>query len=373
MLAEMTVALRRSGACLLSLLLLALPGCGEGTIGGRGLDRGTRDAAVVARDAGAPGDAAGPLADRGAQADSSAEPPDAAPPPQALRFAVLSDINASYGSTTYGAAVKAAVQELIGRIKPDLVLITGDMVAGQQAGLDYVAMWKGFFSTVYDPLTAAGIPVAVIPGNHDASGYSSFAGERAIYVEQLNKKKKPAVTFVDAAEYPLRYSFHFRGVFFLALDVTTVAPLSAAQRAWADAQLAAAAQPVRIAFGHLPLHPVTVGRETEIADDPKLEQIFAKHGLAMYLSGHHHGYFPGVSGGVRQISVGCVGDGPRPLIGTSAAAPLSLVLVEIADDKVSSVVALRASAFTDKVTRGSLPAALKYGGHTLTRDDKAGF
>jgi hypothetical protein len=163
-------------------------------------------------------------------------------------------------------------------------------------------------------------------------------------------------------------------VFFLALDVTTVAPLSAEQRAWADAQLAASKQyPLRFAFGHLPLHPITVGRESEIADDPQLEQIFAKHQLAAYFSGHHHGYYPGASGGVRQVGVGCLGDGPRRLIGTSSATPLSLVRVEIAGDRIESLEGLRASAFTQVIARASLPAALQHGGHTLTRDDKAGY
>ena len=61
------------------------------------------------------------------------------------------------------------------RLRPDLVLVTGDMVAGQRAGLDYGAMWAGWHRAVTDPLRAAGIPMAVTPGNHDASGYAQYA------------------------------------------------------------------------------------------------------------------------------------------------------------------------------------------------------
>ncbi len=297
---------------------------------------------------------------------------DAAPSSATLRIAVLSDLNGSYGSTTYESTVHNAVRAIVERAKPDLVLITGDMVAGQQSGLDYKAMWTGFHAAVTTPLTSAGIPVAVTPGNHDASGYGGFAAERAEFVAQW-KAREPKVTFVDKSGYPLRYSFVHKGAFFVSLDATTVGPLSAEQRTWVDAQLAAAPQKIKIAYGHLPIHPVAEGRETEVTNDLELEKIFARRGLTMLISGHHHAYYPGAAGGVRQIVMSCTGAGPRALINTTAISDKGFLRVDIADDKVTAVDAYEAPGFDVTTKRSTLPAKLTYGTHTLTRDDLAGF
>ena len=65
-------------------------------------------------------------------------------PAAALEVAVISDLNGSYGSTDYQAHVSDAVAAIV-ELEPDLVLVTGDMVAGQRMpilGPDKVrAMW----------------------------------------------------------------------------------------------------------------------------------------------------------------------------------------------------------------------------------------
>jgi hypothetical protein len=116
-----------------------------------------------------------------------------------VRVAVISDLNGSYGDPTYDAPVHTAVRRIIAE-RPDVVLCTGDMVAGQRAGLDYEAMWAGFHAAVTDPLSAAGIPLAVSPGNHDASAYDGFENERRVYAATW-QARRPAVEFVDGADY----------------------------------------------------------------------------------------------------------------------------------------------------------------------------
>ncbi len=360
------------GAVLLALITVAAVGCSEQPTANQTIDTGSwNPGAPLDSGSTAPPSDALTTPDQPVPSADLAPPP---PPPPSLRVAVLSDLNGSYGSVSYGGAVHGAVSAITGRIKPDLVLIAGDMVAGQQSGLDYAAMWAGFHAAVTDPLTKAGIPIAVTPGNHDASGYAAYAGERAIYVDQWKARPPQVDQMVDAADYPLGYSFVHRGVFFLSIDATVIGPLKAAQRTKIDQQLAAAAAyPLRFAFGHLPIHSVTVGRETEILGDTALEQLLAQHQLALYLSGHHHGYYPGAAGGLRQISVGCLGSGARKLIGTSAASPLSLVVIEIDAGAVTLVEAFSGGDFDQPVTRSGLPEKLTYGSHELTRDDLAGF
>ena len=97
----------------------------------------------------------GVVLDGGAARDADAR--------EVLRVAVVADLNGAYGSATYGEPVHVAVRRIV-ELRPDLVVSVGDMVAGQRSGLDYRAMWAGFFSVVADPLAAAGIPLAVTPG-----------------------------------------------------------------------------------------------------------------------------------------------------------------------------------------------------------------
>ena len=52
-------------------------------------------------------------------------------PASALRVVVISDLNGSYGSTSYSKRIPVAIQRIIA-LKPDLVISTGDMVAGQR-------------------------------------------------------------------------------------------------------------------------------------------------------------------------------------------------------------------------------------------------
>lgn len=287
-----------------------------------------------------------------------------------LRVIVVSDLNDSYGSTTYSAPVHDAVAAIVARA-PDLVLSTGDMVAGQQAGLDHPAMWAGFHAAVSDELAAAGVPFAVSPGNHDASGYPAFAGERALYVAEWIDRK-PALAMVDDADYPLRYSFTAGAALFVALDSTTVGPLDAAQMQWLDEQLGQSQAPTKIVFGHVPLVPFAVGREEEIIGDPVLEALLEQHGVTMFISGHHHAYYPGRRGTLRHVSMACLGSGPRALIGTTTTSPRALLELEI--DELGAVTVLEAlsgAAFDTPIVRTELPESLSYGPWTVTRDDLA--
>jgi hypothetical protein len=305
-------------------------------------------------------------------AASIAPPRSAAASP--LRVAVISDLNGVYGSTRYGAEVHAAVRAIIERVAPDVVLVTGDMVAGQRANLPYARMWESFHRAVTEPLRAAGIPLAPAPGNHDASGYGVYSAERAEYARQwASPERMPRVGFVDTEEYPFRYSFSLGQVLFLALDATTGGPLSSSQRAWVDAQLGSSSHAVKIGYGHLPLHPVARGRTREVLADFELEALFAKHGLTAYLSGHHHAYYPGAAAGLLQVAMPCLGGGPRPLWPAHRPSPKALVVLDIDADGSVDVDALEAPDFERVIPRETLPERIAHGQHLLLRDDVAGL
>ncbi len=301
--------------------------------------------------------------------DGSGDTTTGAPTIEPITIAVVSDLNGSYGSTTYQAEVHAATAAIVA-LQPDVVLSTGDMVAGQQAGLDYHAMWAGFHAAVSDPLAAAGIPFAVSPGNHDASGYGGFADERQIYVDEW-AARKPDVQWLDDTAWPLSYSFTLGSVLFVAVDSTTIGPLPAAHMTWIEDQLLAGAdQPVKILYGHVPLYPFAQGREDEVIGDAALEDMLVAHDVTMFVSGHHHAYYPGRKGELGLVSMACLGAGPRALIGDGPTSPRSILRIEVAGDGTVEVLdAYGGAAFDEPVARRTLPASLSYGGVTITRDD----
>ncbi|MEZ4459810.1 MAG: metallophosphoesterase [bacterium] len=260
-------------------------------------------------------------------------------PPKSRPFvvAVLSDMNSSYGSLDYHPEVAQSVRWLCDVVQPDLVLGTGDMVAGMKEGLDYPAMWASFHAVVTDPLNACGLRFAPSPGNHDAARAVRFQGERDEYVRQWTDRK-PDVRFLDDQSWPLRYAFQpdvrANAPRFVSLDLTTPRKLSSDDLAWLDSVLEQPGGPA-IVYGHVPIVPIAHGREDESSNDVALAQTLVKHGVALFLHGHHHAYYPHKAGGVPTISMPNLGSGARAWIGTRDIGGPGLVLLTIDGTQVS--------------------------------------
>lgn len=289
-----------------------------------------------------------------------------------LWVAVIADLNGGYGSTDYSATVDRAVERIVA-LQPDLVISAGDMVAGQRiphlAAEQVNAMWRAFHAHVSDPLQAASIPLAVTPGNHDASAYRGFELERSLYGQQW-RQRRPDLQFVDDAGYPYHYAFTSGNALFISLDVTTTGTLAAPQKAWL-AQVLEELGPRyqhRIVFSHVPLWPVAQGRETEYSGDQKLEQMLRDADVDLYISGHHQAFYPGSKSGIHYLSMACVGSGPRVLIGETERSGRSIVLFKI-DGPELRVVALAAPDFDQAVDWQSLPTEISTGAAVLSRAD----
>lgn len=292
-------------------------------------------------------------------------------PASALRVVVISDLNGSYGSTSYSTRIPVAIQRII-ELKPDLVISTGDMVAGQRKPVlgesEVRAMWDAFHRVVSDPLAAADIPLAVTPGNHDASAYGGFEGERRIFGEEW-RSRKPDLHFSDDADYPYFYAFEMDGVRFASLDATTLGPLRRDQMARLSKVMAGSGPAVT--FSHLPLWPFAQEREREIIGDPALEALYHKLGVDLHLSGHHHAFYPGWKDGVAYVSQACLGGGPRVLIGDSARSVHSFTVLEFQNGKLDTVTAYEGPVFRTPIAPESLPAQIISNVAVLRRLDRA--
>ena len=145
------------------------------------------------------------------------------PPRGDLRMVVMSDLNGVYGSTDYDPEVDKGVA-LTPFWNPDLVVCSGDMVAGQDLTLtpeQIDAMWSAFDEHVAAPLRSAGLPYGFTIGNHDASSALGindsplFQQERDLAAAYWqNPEHDPGVEFVDRFEFPFYYTFRHDDVFF---------------------------------------------------------------------------------------------------------------------------------------------------------------
>lgn len=263
-----------------------------------------------------------------------------------LRAVVISDLNASYGSTHYPAAVGKTLEQVTDVWRPDLVLAAGDLVAGQAPQLPdsaVRAMWMAFDSTVEAPLRAAQIPLVVTLGNHDASAYPAHARDRKLALEYWRAPQRgTGIPFVDREHYPLRYTLRRGNVFVAVWDATN-------QESATDLELLQWLQNVltssearraghRVVLSHLPLYAVAEGRNRAgevLARGDSLRRLLEGWGATLFISGHHHAYYPGRRGGLELLHVGALGDGPRPLIGTGMPARKTVSVVDFHADSLA--------------------------------------
>ena len=251
------------------------------------------------------------------------------------RVGLISDLNSSYGSTRYIPAVDQGLDQLIG-LQPDLVVCAGDMVAGQMRGLtgqQLDAMWRGFETSVLQRLQAADIPLLPAIGNHDGS--PGFPADRAAVGRFWTPiRSRMGLAFVDASQFPFRYSVLQDGIFWLVWDASS-ARVPEDQLAWAQRQLASAdAQAARARFvvGHLPLVGVGQGKDRpgEVLDRGSALQALMENGrVQAYISGHHHAWFSGRRGQLDLIQLGALGSGPRRLLEGGAPAQQTYTLLEL--------------------------------------------
>jgi hypothetical protein len=283
-------------------------------------------------------------------------------PLAAQTIAFISDLNGRYGSSSYDGRVTDAIDTIV-KLQPDLVICGGDMVAGQkQPKLDrdrLEQMWQGFNNTVADPLRRAGIPLAVTAGNHDGSAFPEFALERRQFDLQW-RGRVPEVDILPGSEWPRRYAARMGSVLLLAFDGTLPGRLPDTERLFLERMLQqyGNSATATIVFSHLPMWPLTRGREHEIIDDPDLLALLHRSGVDVYASGHHHAFFAGTDdAGMVHLGIGALGGNARAFSGTGSRQPFSFALLTLEGGEVS-VTSRAAPAFQEQVPATQLPAAI---------------
>lgn len=294
----------------------------------------------------------------------------------AFRILLISDLNAGYGSTSYSAEVLTTLDK-IPAIKPDMVLCGGDMVAGQKRDLTETQlgdMWNAFNNEVFSKIKAHKLPFGFTLGNHDAS--PSFTLDRQ-YAEAFwqQHKAETNLKFVEDSHYPYYYSFEKNGVFFISWDASA-AHIKEEVYTWMEAQLKtrkAQQAKLRILLGHLPLYAIVEAKNKkgEVNDDPeKAFNFFKQHHIDLYISGHQHAYYPAEKSGLKFLNLGCIGNGPRSLLGDTAAARKTYTVLDIPKGRSADFKMHTYDALTQELVHTeSLPISIQGFNGVSTRSD----
>jgi hypothetical protein len=255
-----------------------------------------------------------------------------------MRVVVFGDFNGPYGTIGYGPTVARVVNRITREWKPDLVLMPGDLVAGQSlrlSGARLEAMWQGFDRQIAAPLRQTGIPYAATMGNHDASAARNRSGGFTFALDRAAAKRywdnqRPRLEFIDRFQFPFAYSFRLNGIFIAVVDASSA---TLQNRDWLTRSLASTAAqqaPMRIVMGHLPLYGISEGRSTPgnvLSDGEEIRGLLEGYGVKLYISGHHAAHYPAKRGKLTLLHAG--GIGGRDYLGYFNTARSTVTLLEL--------------------------------------------
>lgn len=273
---------------------------------------------------------------------------------------ILNDINGAYGSVGYSDDVKNVVAYALTQWQISAVVSPGDLVAGQSLKLvpqKIENMWRGFEQQILTKFNQHSVPFFVALGNHDGSkfrpaiksnktdtsdmpknyGEHKYANERHI-AEAFWLKNRPQTTpfkveFINTKYYPFYYSVALYGSAFVFIDASGH-QMSEVELAELEGMLAETQKFKQVfVVGHLPLSGIAKNRNRfgeVLQDTAKLLDIFKRHKVTAYISGHQHAFYPGKFETLLLINAG--GFPARPLIAGTAPAKEAISILSLRED-----------------------------------------
>lgn len=202
-----------------------------------------------------------------------------------LTFAVVGDVGT-------GGSDQAAVAGLLERMRPDLLLITGDVVYPDGG---YDSYGPNFYAPYRDLIKTT--PVFPVMGNHDV-----MTADGGPYLEIF---RLPHDNPQNTERY---YSFDVGNAHFAALDSELYYGDDGAtieeQKSWLENDLASTNKPWKFVYLHRPPYSSSQhGSDESIRRD--LKPLFERYGVNVVFSGHDHDYERSVPiGGVTYVVSG---------------------------------------------------------------------
>lgn len=212
---------------------------------------------------------------------------------------LLRIVRAADGKVTqYSPQIAAAFVAKMLEEKPDCVILSGDLTlnGSRESHEELIGLLS--------PLRDAGIPVLVIPGNHDCTGSAfAFSGSGAMIIPGMDEAGFGAAYHAfgpqeaiarDEASFSYVYALS-DALWLLMLDTNTAdAPndLKDETLAWAEAQLQrareAGARVIGVMHQNLLVHYTGFSAGFQINHADRLAALYSRYGVRLNLSGHMH-------------------------------------------------------------------------------------
>ena len=244
-----------------------------------------------------------------------------------------------------GPADGPALEQLLGPLKPGLVIHLGGLVEGEEP-----PSFDRVLREVAKPLREASIPwvPALSPGDLKALGSAGTAEIPA-----------PGIRLLDGENFPRRYSFTYRGAFFLVLSSGGDGVLED-EISWMRDQLSAAGiYAARYVVSPLPLHKFTDQHQGSLNKRFRLYELFLRGRVTAFFSGAYRVYFRGRYGALPVVSVGSMKGPGGTLSGQDFSQKSSLVLIDQVDGVPIRITAAEGPSFDRPMDPSTLPEAVE--------------
>ncbi|MFZ2642140.1 MAG: metallophosphoesterase family protein, partial [Verrucomicrobiia bacterium] len=223
-------------------------------------------------------------------------------------FAMLGDTRGDRDTTLTGVSLELnAIAQKIATLNPELVLVAGDLVNGDDVPVSYTdqfGYWKTAMQPVFNYTTGTGIPIYPVRGNHDNN---ASEGPPIVELKQAYYDAFSAYVPLNGPNYGstnnqagFSYSFSHNNVTFVAADqyfYYTTNGYHDLDRAWVTQQFQQANSAYEVFMAHVPIFMTEGQEEPEhfFGKDAAGLQIrkdfwnaLGTNGVQLYLTGHLH-------------------------------------------------------------------------------------
>jgi hypothetical protein len=171
---------------------------------------------------------------------------------------------------------------------------------------------------------------------------------------------KPKLQFIDGSRFPERYSFSFKGVFFLVLSSDKTEGLDENTLRWIRLQLSKAqVYAARFVFTYLPLHKFGQEHIGSLPQKLRLYELFLRGRVNTLFSAGYRVYFKGRYGTLPVVSVGTVAGEGGQLAGTTLKQPGSFAVVDVVEGVPQRIFAVEGPDFNQTFMDSRLPETVE--------------
>jgi len=261
---------------------------------------------------------------------------------------MLGDTRGIRDTTATGVSLELpAIAQKIGTLNPDLVMVAGDLVNGNDvpaaSALNNYALqfdnWKAAMQPVFNYSTNTGIPIYTVRGNHEnmCSEGAPIADLKQAYYDAFHTylPTNGPINSKDDNQVGFSYSFTHNSVTFVAADqyfyydAASLDGYHSLDQTWVSNQFAASSSTFKVLMAHVPVFQTEGGGETEhfFGDDTTgnitrsdFWNTMGADGVQLYLCGHVHNESVATTpipdgGTILQLMAGNGGAAPPDPIG----------------------------------------------------------